>query len=50
VLRSGADDPVVRVDFAVITPPDEPVGTFWPGTGLVLELVRDEVDAQVSPF
>ncbi|WP_147251964.1 hypothetical protein [Blastococcus sp. TF02-09] len=49
-LRSGGDDPVVRVDFAPTTRPDELVGTFWPGTGLVLELARDEVDVQVSSF
>jgi hypothetical protein len=49
-LRSGTGEPVVRVDFAGSTRPDELVGTFWPGTGLVLELHRDEVDVQVSPF
>lgn len=49
-LRDGEDDPVVRVDFAGTTRPDELVGTFWPGTGLVLELARDGVDVQVSSF
>ena len=49
-LRSGGDDPVVRVDFPGTTRPDELVGTFWPGTGLVLELARDGVDVQVSSF
>jgi hypothetical protein len=49
-LRTGEGNPVVRVDFAASTRPDELVGTFWPGTGLVLELHRDEVDVQVSSF
>jgi hypothetical protein len=49
-LRSGADAPVVRVDFPGTTRPGDLVGTFWPGTGLVLELLRDDVDVQVSPF
>ncbi|MDT0277087.1 hypothetical protein [Blastococcus goldschmidtiae] len=49
-LRAGTDEPVVRVDFPGTTRPDDLVGTFWPGTGLVLELHRDGVDVQVSPF
>ena len=45
-LRSEADPPVVRVDFPPTTRPDS-LGTLVPGAGLVLELVRDGVDAQV---
>ncbi len=45
-LRVDADPPVVRVDFPPTTRPDS-LGTLVPGAGLVLELVRDGVDAQV---
>lgn len=48
-LRTVADPPVVRVDFAGTTRPVV-IGTFWEGSGLVLELVDDGVDVQVSDF
>jgi hypothetical protein len=49
-LRDPADQPVVRVEFARTSRPDELLGTLWPGAGLVLGLVRDGVDVQVSEF
>ncbi|SEO44266.1 hypothetical protein [Trujillonella endophytica] len=48
-LRTVPDPPVVRVDMAGTTR-QELVGTFWPGTGVVLHLHRDGVDVQVSDF
>ncbi|MDQ1672154.1 MAG: hypothetical protein QOC98_716, partial [Frankiaceae bacterium] len=39
----------VRVDFASTTRPVI-VGTSFPGYGLVLALVRDQVDVQLAPF
>ncbi len=45
-LRTAADPPVVRVDFADTTRPVL-VGTIYPGFGLVLYLVRAGVDVQV---
>ncbi|SDG09663.1 hypothetical protein SAMN05660662_0317 [Blastococcus aurantiacus] len=48
-LRTPADAPVVRVDFTTTTR-DELMGTYMPGTGVVLQLAREDVDVQVSPF
>jgi hypothetical protein len=50
--RAGltGQDPIVRVDFPGTTRPGDIIGTFWPGTGLVLELIRDGVDTQVAAF
>ena len=46
-FRTGADQPVVRVDFSETSRPNALVGTLWPGGGLVLGLERDGVDVQV---
>lgn len=48
-LRTTPDAPVVRVDFTTTTR-DELMGTYMPGTGVVLQLAREDVDVQVSPF
>lgn len=49
-LRTGPDRAVVRVDFAPTSRADDLVGTLWPGTGLLLGLVRNGVDVQVLEF
>ncbi|SDG09692.1 hypothetical protein SAMN05660662_0318 [Blastococcus aurantiacus] len=46
-LRTGADQPVVRVDMAPTTEPVI-VGTVEPGAGLVLALYRAGIDVQVD--
>jgi hypothetical protein len=50
--RTGlaGQDPLVRVDFPGTTRPGDIIGTFWPGTGLVLALLRDGIDTQVAAF
>lgn len=48
-LLGPGESAVVRVDFAPTTRPVI-VGTSFPGSGLVLALVRDRVDVQLSPF
>jgi hypothetical protein len=49
-IGSGPGSAVVRVDFAPTTRKDLVVGTSFEGSGLVLGLVRDGVDVQVSRF
>ncbi len=49
-LTSGADRPVVRVDFAGTSRTDVFLGTPDPGTGVVLVLDRAGVDVQVDDF
>ncbi|RBY84002.1 hypothetical protein [Blastococcus sp. TF02A-26] len=50
--RTGlaGQDPLVRIDFPGTTRADDLLGTFWPGAGLVLELVRDGIETRVAEF
>ena len=46
-LRTGDDQPVVRVDFAKTSRPNRLTGTLWPGSGVALALERDGLDIRV---